>query len=105
MTEKPERNEPCWCGSGKKYKKCHYLIEAMPTSIEEAPYWIQMRVAEGELQEEMGRFFKAGWEADLHLRAQRAFFGPASRNPTTAESRSLGCPNSQTYNMRSSIDA
>ena len=19
------RNEPCWCGSGKKYKKCHYL--------------------------------------------------------------------------------
>jgi SEC-C motif len=22
---KPERNEPCWCGSGKKYKKCHFL--------------------------------------------------------------------------------
>lgn len=21
---KPGRNEPCWCGSGKKYKKCHY---------------------------------------------------------------------------------
>ncbi|NLD99011.1 MAG: methionine aminopeptidase, partial [Fibrobacter sp.] len=21
-----ERNDPCWCGSGKKYKKCH-LIE------------------------------------------------------------------------------
>ncbi|MGV2831009.1 YchJ family protein [Myxosarcina sp. GI1(2024)] len=19
----PKRNEPCWCGSGKKYKKCH----------------------------------------------------------------------------------
>lgn len=18
------RNEPCWCGSGEKYKKCHY---------------------------------------------------------------------------------
>jgi uncharacterized protein YecA (UPF0149 family) len=18
------RNEPCWCGSDKKYKKCHY---------------------------------------------------------------------------------
>ena len=18
------RNEPCWCGSGKKYKKCHF---------------------------------------------------------------------------------
>ncbi len=22
----PTRNEPCWCGSGIKYKKCH-LIE------------------------------------------------------------------------------
>ena len=20
---KIERNDPCWCGSGKKYKKCH----------------------------------------------------------------------------------
>jgi len=20
---KPGRNEPCWCGSGKKYKRCH----------------------------------------------------------------------------------
>ena len=19
----PQANEPCWCGSGKKYKKCH----------------------------------------------------------------------------------
>lgn len=21
--KKPGRNEPCWCGSGTKYKKCH----------------------------------------------------------------------------------
>ncbi|MBX0328567.1 SEC-C domain-containing protein [Oscillochloris sp. ZM17-4] len=20
---KPGRNEPCWCGSGRKYKHCH----------------------------------------------------------------------------------
>ena len=20
---KPGRNDPCWCGSGRKYKKCH----------------------------------------------------------------------------------
>ena len=19
-----DRNSPCWCGSGRKYKKCHY---------------------------------------------------------------------------------
>lgn len=24
---KPGRNEPCWCGSGKKYKECHLPIE------------------------------------------------------------------------------
>jgi len=23
------RNEPCWCGSGKKYKQCH-LAKDMP---------------------------------------------------------------------------
>ncbi|MDH5206950.1 MAG: SEC-C metal-binding domain-containing protein, partial [Hylemonella sp.] len=22
-TEAPGRNDLCWCGSGKKYKKCH----------------------------------------------------------------------------------
>lgn len=22
--KKPGRNDPCWCGSGKKWKKCHY---------------------------------------------------------------------------------
>jgi preprotein translocase subunit SecA len=21
--QKPKRNAPCWCGSGKKYKHCH----------------------------------------------------------------------------------
>jgi preprotein translocase subunit SecA len=21
--KEPNRNDPCWCGSGKKYKKCH----------------------------------------------------------------------------------
>jgi preprotein translocase subunit SecA len=24
VERKPGRNEECWCGSGKKYKKCHY---------------------------------------------------------------------------------
>jgi len=23
VREKVGRNDPCWCGSGKKYKKCH----------------------------------------------------------------------------------
>jgi len=24
---KLKRNDPCWCGSGKKYKKCHLLLD------------------------------------------------------------------------------
>ena len=27
MQRKIGRNEPCWCGSGKKYKKCHLDLE------------------------------------------------------------------------------
>lgn len=27
MAEKPGRNEPCWCGSGRKYKKCHMAAD------------------------------------------------------------------------------
>jgi hypothetical protein len=25
--KKPGRNDPCWCGSGKKYKKCHLDVD------------------------------------------------------------------------------
>jgi preprotein translocase subunit SecA len=25
--KKPGRNDPCWCGSGKKYKKCHLPLD------------------------------------------------------------------------------
>ena len=25
--DKPGRNDPCWCGSGKKYKKCHLAAD------------------------------------------------------------------------------
>ena len=29
------RNAPCWCGSGKKYKKCHLLIDQKEVSAHE----------------------------------------------------------------------
>lgn len=28
MSTKIGRNDPCWCGSGKKYKKCHEAFDA-----------------------------------------------------------------------------
>ncbi len=30
--ERPGRNEPCWCKSGKKYKKCHYAADEAAAS-------------------------------------------------------------------------
>jgi len=30
MAHKISRNDPCWCGSGKKYKKCHLNRDKMP---------------------------------------------------------------------------
>jgi preprotein translocase subunit SecA len=27
--KKPGRNDPCWCGSGKKYKNCHLRQDSM----------------------------------------------------------------------------
>ena len=29
-----ERNALCWCGSGKKYKKCHMPIEEKRNSMQ-----------------------------------------------------------------------
>ena len=30
--EIPGRNAPCWCGSGRKYKKCHLAEDAKKLS-------------------------------------------------------------------------
>jgi methionyl aminopeptidase len=27
-TKQPRRNDPCWCGSGRKYKKCHAAVDS-----------------------------------------------------------------------------
>jgi len=30
--DKPQRNDLCWCGSGKKYKKCHLAEDDKKTA-------------------------------------------------------------------------
>ena len=32
--KKPGRNDACWCGSGKKYKKCHINFDERIEEIE-----------------------------------------------------------------------
>jgi methionyl aminopeptidase len=34
MTKLIGRNQPCWCGSGQKYKKCHQASDAsLPADV------------------------------------------------------------------------
>ena len=72
MSTIPNRNDPCYCGSGKKYKKCHMLIDAnqATTAVRSKPLFAKnlreisgMRKAgifNGELMDYMRRFVKAG---------------------------------------------
>jgi methionyl aminopeptidase len=36
-TTRPGRNDPCWCGSGQKYKKCHLDADAVASPSRPAP--------------------------------------------------------------------
>lgn len=38
------RNEPCWCGSGRKYKKCHLDRETL--TVEERAGWLYAKAAQ-----------------------------------------------------------
>jgi hypothetical protein len=37
--ERPGRNDPCWCGSGKKYKKCHQDKDLASVSADPEAAW------------------------------------------------------------------
>ncbi len=41
------RNEPCWCGSGRKYKKCHLGREQLP--LAERAGWLYAKAAQHAL--------------------------------------------------------
>ena len=34
--QRPGRNKPCWCGSGKKYKHCHMREDQLSGKFQEA---------------------------------------------------------------------
>ena len=42
----PGRNEPCHCGSGKKYKRCHLTADAMTEREEHAEAQTEAPAAE-----------------------------------------------------------
>jgi methionyl aminopeptidase len=71
MKQNINRNDPCYCGSGKKYKKCHLLIDQHgfikkqnKANLIKSPQEIEgMRKAgkfNGELMDYMRQFIKPG---------------------------------------------
>jgi tetratricopeptide (TPR) repeat protein len=63
------RNDPCWCGSGRKYKKCHLHREQLP--LDERPGWLYqkagMYLAEGPWRAAVADVARARAEfADSH---------------------------------------
>ncbi len=43
MSQKYNRNDPCWCGSGEKYKKCHLELEEKIASYRLKGYKVPQR--------------------------------------------------------------
>ena len=60
--EKTGRNDPCLCGSGKKYKHCCLKVEPAP---DDGP-WRRQRDASDQLTGEMLRFAKREFPEDIH---------------------------------------
>lgn len=66
----PGRNDPCWCGSGKKYKKCHLDADEKPQSAAPA--------ISGEyqgLRNRLGKFLMGTISKRDTRQAQEEFFG------------------------------
>jgi hypothetical protein len=75
----PGRNDPCWCGSGKKYKKCHLESDERPQS---APPAIS-----GEyqgLRNRLGKFLMETISKRDTRQAQEEFFGGPAEDDQTA---------------------
>lgn len=74
------RNDPCPCGSGKKYKKCHGGVDSSATRTQGPPFTIR-KLAPGEFPEEARRILTEPMPQDRAFTSQ---FGHV-RQPISAE--------------------
>jgi len=82
--QKPGRNDPCWCGSGKKYKNCHMREDAVETSrllmhnnlIQRLNTYALQREFKSDFENAfeffLGRKFQAPHDAESMIEFQRA---------------------------------
>ncbi len=77
MSDQVGRNEPCPCGSGRKYKNCCYRRDAQAAGARGRTYpdadWQRMRRTEGEVIEAIVAFARRRFDEGLFERALREF--------------------------------
>jgi len=100
--DRPGRNEPCWCGSGKKYKKCHGPgdEEMQRTSREE-----ESAKADKLYQESTRKLLDA--MSEIHNRSEvqeatRLFFGTKAGQVSDFDMQTSGFLEWLTFDYRSS---
>ena len=73
--EKSGRNDPCHCGSGKKYKKCCLVLDQKPASIH-YQYEVHLQMRRLLEQKMMAIFSKFTPEKDIHAFIERQWRSP-----------------------------
>ncbi len=92
---RPGRNDPCWCGSGKKYKKCHLAADERgpkggpepaprPSSASERPGGVDWK-----LRERLFAFMHETLGPRDIEDACSMHFGTSSREPATREEEQI----------------
>ena len=85
---RPGRNEPCWCGSGKKYKKCHMTADDEAARKEAAEQDEEPDQSASLHTIMMNRVFEASreWHRDSDLkRAKKMYFGESGKVEATED--------------------
>ncbi|TDH50782.1 zinc-binding protein [Mycobacterium eburneum] len=78
------RNEPCWCGSGRKYKKCHLGREELP--LAERVAWLYTKAGHYMLLD-------AGWNESLMAVAlERARYADPDESTADALAEAMTYP-------------
>src|SRR5688572_4097664 len=62
----PGRNEQCHCGSGKKYKHCHYDADHSRNAAGQRPQVSEHHVLDEELVVKINRYLAGRFERDFH---------------------------------------
>jgi SEC-C motif len=76
----PERNDPCWCGSGRKYKKCHLEADERAEREAAGPASGNQKTIDAEfdsLRRKVGELLRTLSENESRT-AITEFFGPES---------------------------